>query len=451
MRGPCYASLLLFALATTGCFQDQATEPTRASPSLSRSGTADGGTLGNPARAVLWSGTAQRDAAPLGEIPECASVPCDRFDLTLDLPAGVWSQKPGGVQVALRWNGFGNNLKLYVYRQGTRVAASDGIIATAQSVAIPTPENGDYQVYVAYDFDMPTEFGIPPSPEIPYEALAEVEYAPRLQPLRALLPDLAARPQRNVTFEIPPPIFFEAGIPTTSCFPSEIAEEGAQLCLRFDQVLANVGEGPLEFRFHLPADPASTPEGDIVQRIHHSDGSVEERSGGTWEFHPTHDHFHYTGFALSRLWRVDETGRRGSAPVRSRRHPIGHSPSPNRVGRKVSFCIVDIEIDAWGREGDAPRTYSAPACLVPTPEGYLLQGISAGWADVYDWFLPDQFIEVSGLADGLYLLDTVVDPDDTILEADEANNCGAVYVRLSGMSGTDPRATLEGAAPACGG
>jgi hypothetical protein len=31
---------------------------------------------------------------------------------------------------------------------------------------------------------------------------------------------------------------------------------------------------------------------------------------------------------------------------------------------------------------------------------YLIQGITPGWADVYDWYLPDQFIEVSGVPDG---------------------------------------------------
>jgi hypothetical protein len=70
-------------------------------------------------------------------------------------------------------------------------------------------------------------------------------------------------------------------------------------------------------------------------------------------------------------------------------------------------------------------------------------------ADVYDWFLPDQYIEMSGLPDGFYLLETLVDPDDTILEADESNHCGAVYVRLSDMTTATPRAVLVGPAREC--
>jgi hypothetical protein len=122
---------------------------------------------------------------------------------------------------------------------------------------------------------------------------------------------------------------------------------------------------------------------------------------------------------------------------------------PIRTGRKVSFCIVDIEIDAWGKKGDAARTYSFPTCVTPSASGVLVQGMSAGWADVYDSFLPDQYIEVSGLADGLYLLETIVDPDNAIREADGSNNCGAVVVRLSDMATPAPKAQLVAPARSC--
>jgi hypothetical protein len=439
---------LIPLIAVLGCAPDPRS-PTPLSPSLDKAPATRAAALRNTSQPVLWSGVALRDGPPGGGVPECAAVFCDRFDLTVDLPNGAFNDKPGGVQVAVRWSGFGNNLKLYVYRGTTRVAVSDGVVATAQSVLLPAAADGLYQVYVAYDFEMAAQFGTPLEPRIPYEALAEVEYAPKPHPSRALLPDLQSRPQRNVTFDVPPAIFFEAGVPTTSCFPSEITEEGARLCLRFDQVLANTGEGPLEFRFLLPPDPLSVPTGPIVQRVYGSDGSATQRGGGTWEFHPTHQHFHYTGFALSRLFAVDGSGRKGATAVRARRHRVGTLGAPAAAGRKVSFCIVDIEIDAWAEKGDAPRTYSAPACLEPTPEGFLRQGLSAGWADVYDWFLPDQYLDVYGLPDGLYLLETVADPDDTILEADERNNCGSVYVRLTGLATPSPRAALVGPGPGC--
>ena len=68
---------------------------------------------------------------------------------------------------------------------------------------------------------------------------------------------------------------------------------------------------------------------------------------------------------------------------------------------------------------------------------------------MYDWYLPDQYIEVSDAPDGYYILETIADPDNTLLEADETNNCAAVLIRLSGMGTAAPQAQLLGPWPAC--
>jgi hypothetical protein len=392
------------------------------------------GKLKSVPKAVGWAGSVSRTAPSAGQVPECASTACDRFDLNVDLPRSAWRSKSGGVEVSIRWSSFGDNLRLYVYRGGTRVAASDGIVATAQSVLIPEAPNGKYTAYVAYDPDSVNDV-------IEYEGLAEVERPPKAKPLRPLLPDLVTHSQRNVTFETPFLDFFEPLPPQgESCFPSEAAEEGAETCLRFDQVFANVGEGPLEMRFAIPRDPASDAR-TISQRIYRSDGPAHfhDRPAGEWEFHEFHGHYHYTGFGVSRLWATDGSGDRvGDAPV--------------RTARKVSFCIADTEIDAWGEKGNGPRTYPTPGCLMPTESDgendYLVQGTTPGWADVYDWFLPDQYIEVSGVPDGVYVLETIADPDNTILEANESNNCGSVYVRLASVD-SSPTAELLGPGPRC--
>jgi hypothetical protein len=361
----------------------------------------------------------------------------DRFTLNVSLPKEALERRHGGVQVAIRWAGRPNdNLLLRVYRKGRLVASSTGIVSTAQSVLIPGARNGRYLVDVEFDGSLS------PSDSVRYEALAEAEFAPPPGPPRLLLPDLVSRPQRHVTFATPPQIFYEpppdAG---QSCFPTEIEEEGAQTCLRFDQTVANRGEGPLEVRLTLPNDPASH-ERDIVQRIYRSRGprGFRDRSAGRWEFHRAHNHYHYEAFAISRLWRASRTGA-----------PIGGQPV--RVGRKVSFCVIDTEIDAWARKGDGPRTYQFPNCLAPTEQDahnrYLVGGITPGWADVYDWFLPDQYIDVTGVRSGLYVLQSIVDPDDTVREANERNNCGSVLVRLSGMNAGSPRAKIVREEPGC--
>ena len=394
------------------------------------------GTLRNPARAALWSGTVDGTATPSAAVPECQLTPCDRFDLAVALSEGTWEDKPGGVQVAIRWSGLaGDNLRLYVYRAGARVASSDGIISTAQALLIPAAPNGLYTVYVAYDPDSL-------SPVINYDGFARVQYAPRAEPLRPLRPDLVARPQRNVTFETPPPIFFDLPPgPGSSCFPSEISEDGAETCLRFDQVFANRGEGPLELRFALPHDPSVT-EHDVLQRTFWSDDASHytDAPAGEWEFHLAHNHYHSFGFALSRLWASNAGGARlGSVPI--------------RIGHKIGFCVADVEIDAWAQKGVGPRTYNAPDCLFPASSDadfdYLVQGITPGWADIYDWYLPGQYIEVSGVPDGYYLLETVADPDNGIVEADETNNCASVLIQLSNIGTDSPTARLITAGAPC--
>ena len=413
------------------------------------------GTLKNKSQAITWAGTLARDSSPTGEVPECSATSCDRFNLNIDLPGGVWNNDPGGVEVALRWNilDFGDNLRLYVYKDGALVAKSDGIISSAQSVLIPQAVNGQYTIYVAFDQDSA-------SASIPFEALAEVEYAPKPQPFRQLLPDLVARPQRNVTFERTTSDFFEPPpAPGENCFPSEIAEEGAQNCLRFDQVFANVGEGTMEMRFVVPHDPDSTSR-NIFQRIFKSDGGFDERLAGEWEFHPAHQHYHFLGFGISKLWRSDSAGNLlDSLPLRSRRlelrgkHQHTAAVDPIRTGRKVSFCIADTTIDSWLLKGDGPRTYNAPDCLFPAfsdaDNDYLIQGITTGWADTYDWYLPDQYIEVTGVPDGYYILETTVDPDNALVEKDETNNCGSVLIRLTNVGTAMQHAEIIRTGPPC--
>ena len=67
------------------------------------------GVLSQIHQPLFWEGRVGPEDAPTGgEPPECAAVPCDRFQLKIDLPFGTFrnDNRPGGVQIALRW--FGN-------------------------------------------------------------------------------------------------------------------------------------------------------------------------------------------------------------------------------------------------------------------------------------------------------------------------------------------------------
>src|SRR5688500_16881812 len=139
-------------------------------PRAFAAGNAGEGVLAQRSLPLLWTGRVGPEDAPTGAEPvECALAPCDRFRLRIDLPAGTFNnaQRPGGVQVALRW--FGNpgghtlppgvpgccgefdTLHLWIYKDGALVASSPGIIAVSQSAFIPEPDNGWYDVWIAYD------------------------------------------------------------------------------------------------------------------------------------------------------------------------------------------------------------------------------------------------------------------------------------------------------------
>ena len=86
------------------------------------------------------------------------------------------------------------------------------------------------------------------------------------------------------------------------------------------------------------------------------------------------------------------------------------------------------------------------------PDGttdHFVQGITRGWADIYDWYLPDQYLDVSGIPDGDYVLETIADPDGLLLEADESNNCDSILIRIAGTSTGAPSAAILGPGPRC--
>src|SRR5207247_578097 len=83
-------------------------------------------------------------------------------------------------------------------------------------------------------------------------------------------------------------------------------------------------------------------------------------------------------------------------------------------GQKVSFCLLDS------------RKYDGSLPGAPNSDQYntcgQLQGISVGWADVYNSRLANQWIDITDVPEGTYWLESEVDPSNRILESDETNN-----------------------------
>jgi hypothetical protein len=285
--------------------------------------------------------------------------------------------------------------------------------------------------------------------------LASAALAAGNKPARTLLPDLVVRPQRNLGFD---PgglaVWDEMSTEYPTCYRSEVEEEGARLCLRFDQIFANAGEGALELRFTVPKG-TKPPTRDAFQRVFRSDGSASDVLVGEVELHGTHGHYHFTSFGLSSLWTADSSGRKtASQPLRIREPRRAFRTNLVREARKTSFCMADVELDGQTQQGAAQFTYDPLACLTPAESDgttdLFVQGLSRGWIDVYEWYLPDQYVEVSGVPDGDYILQTVADPDGLLHESSKRNNCGSVHIRLSNMTSPTPAVVLVGPGPRCG-
>jgi len=63
---------------------------------------------------------------------------------------------------------------------------------------------------------------------------------------------------------------------------------------------------------------------------------------------------------------------------------------------------------------------------------YMVNGVSVGWADVYPWYLSDQYIEISGVPDGIYVLETTANPNRTVHETNYDDNTARATIRLQG-------------------
>jgi len=206
-----------------------------------------------------------------------------------------------------------------------------------------------------------------------------------------LYPDLEARP------------------PADLYLATEVLGDGQpHHLLRFATTAVNVGEGRLEMEGDAepPADPGrSSP---VYQNLYDGPigGEVVARAqlGADLVYHPTHFHFHLDEFASYRLLQRPE----GVDDYR----PTAYD------GAKTSSCLLDSE-----RVGDdGPESAEYAGC-----EGDR-QGISVGWADVYDASLPDQWVDLgvadgsAPLPDGDYAVEFVVDPADRVDEGGREDN-----------------------------
>jgi hypothetical protein len=171
--------------------------------------------------------------------------------------------------------------------------------------------------------------------------------------------------------------------------------------LMFSTTSWNSGLGPLELR----AGETSSQGQNVYQRIYRSDGTFSDHLAGTFDFHESHNHFHFNDYALYTLQRADAPG--GS----------------DRTSSKTTFCVMDTDrID-----GTLP---GSPLSPVYTTCNADVQGMSVGYGDTYIRTLPGQSIDVTGLPEGDYRLVITIDPKSRIIETNEGDNESCMLIHL---------------------
>ena len=177
------------------------------------------------------------------------------------------------------------------------------------------------------------------------------------------------------------------------------------LLLRFDGFVHNQGTGAFELRGSVPV---GTEMSSVVQRVYRSDGSFLDDASRDpriiWEPDDDHNHWHLKNAARYSLWNSDKTAE--VAPA-----------------LKVGFCLIDsTRIET---HGPSTRVYTTGAnnfCGQDEPARQsIVEGVSAGWRDLYDRTLAFQWVDVTDAQPGVHWLRAEIDPDNVVRESNEVN------------------------------
>ena len=246
-----------------------------------------------------------------------------------------------------------------------------------------------------------------------------------------LLPNLQATPPYEFNFTAPanplnglyppdtvnPPLDVLGQHPL-SCAADEMAEDGAQRCLRLTTGPRNAGAGPMDLGYvPIEHELGLVEEGPVTQYLHWSDGSTTSRPAGSFLFHKTHAHYHFQDILDYSIYRVAGPGKL---------IPAGH-------GTKAGFSPADQLFADWTQFSQEEGSYIEGASTARSV-GASTFGLSVGWGDVYRWQRPGQYVEFVGNGDGLYVVRSVVDIKNRVLEEDETDNAAYAYVQVTGES-----------------
>lgn len=258
---------------------------------------------------------------------------------------------------------------------------------------------------------------------------------------------LATSGQRTVTVQAPPPPRGSALLPdlvvrkldecvpsARPCFSINRTEQPGVKKLKFPAVTANLGAGPFELRGERWT--RTSVGWAATQRIRYSSGDRRDIAAGGAKFYFAGDgHKHWHVRDLDSYALLDASG------------------TWVRVGEKHGFCFEDnTTYRDWPGNPAHPASPADPgvyrhetSCGEGQPQATsIVHGVSVGWADTYPTRLPDQYINVTGVPDGVYTVRVTSDQGNWFRETDERNNSASVQITIRGNAVTTVPGTATG-------
>jgi len=192
-----------------------------------------------------------------------------------------------------------------------------------------------------------------------------------------------------------------------SSFRTEIS--GGERRLRFTTIMTNEGAGPFE---------VIGGRGSLSEAHMRTDQAIYDTAGGRrlvgnralMEYATDgHDHWHIQGVMLYQMWSADGATRRGT---------------------KVGFCFLDSR----RMFGTTPHAYGESTCGNRSNISNRM-GLSVGWGDEYPANFAYQWIDISALPAGDYIVQARADEANWYVESNESNNCAWAQVRITDSDG----------------
>jgi glucose/arabinose dehydrogenase len=192
-----------------------------------------------------------------------------------------------------------------------------------------------------------------------------------------------------------------------------ITHAGGSYRLGFRSAVSNLGDGPLIINGHRPGAQVGTMVADQVVERDGAPAAVLPNTGQLrYVVSPDHRHWHLLGFERYELRRAGQT-------VSAARD------------EKTGFCLGD-------RYATLKRPTAAPNSPVYTSrcglgDPQLLgieEGISVGYGDDYKANLEGQYLRLTGLPAGRYVLVHRVNADRRLRERDYTNDAASLLLEL---------------------